>query len=128
MFRFAEPAAREGCGRERYNARGDNDPMAWHPVCKIADLNPDDVTPFDVNGTAVAVCLVEGQAHAFHDLCSHEAVALADGFLEGSEIECPLHGARFCVKTGKCLTPPATEDIAVYLTKVEDGTLFVNLG
>lgn len=106
--------------------------MAWHPVCKIADLNPEDVTPFDVAGTPVAVCIDAGHCHAFADLCSHEAVALSGGFLEftgeGAQIECPLHGARFCVKTGRALSAPASEPIAVYRTKVEEGVLYVQLG
>jgi len=102
--------------------------MTWHPVCKLADLDPEDVTPFEVAGTAIAVCLVEGAAQAFADRCTHEEVALSGGFLMGAEIECPLHGARFCVRTGRCLSPPATVDIAVYPTRVEDGVLYVQLG
>ncbi len=102
--------------------------MAWLEVCKVADLDPEDVTPFELGGAAIAVCVVEGQCHAFADQCSHEAVALSGGFLMGAEIECPLHGARFCVRTGRCLGPPASVDIPVYPTRVDGGVLYVRVG
>ncbi len=101
--------------------------MAWHRVCEVAGLDPEDVTPFEVAGKAIAVCMVDGAVHAFADRCTHEEVALSGGFLMGAEIECPLHGARFCVRTGRCLSPPASVDVAVYPAKIEDGALFVEL-
>ena len=59
--------------------------------------------------------------------CSHEYAPLSGGLLEGCEIECPLHGARFDVRTGKPLTPPANRSIRRFDTKVEDGKVWVKV-
>jgi 3-phenylpropionate/trans-cinnamate dioxygenase ferredoxin subunit len=101
--------------------------MDWLEVCPVADLDPEDVKPFVVGGVPIAVCIVEGECFAFADQCTHEAVSLSSGFLMGPEIECPLHGARFDVRNGRCLTPPATDDIAVFPVKVEQGILRVRV-
>ncbi|MXY28431.1 Rieske 2Fe-2S domain-containing protein, partial [Candidatus Poribacteria bacterium] len=52
---------------------------------------------------------------------------LAEGWFSGDEIECPRHGARFCVKTGKALCMPAVEDIECYTVKVEDDDILISL-
>lgn len=101
--------------------------MSWKELCRVSDIPADDVLPRAVDGIPIAVCRVGGDYFAFADRCSHENVALSDGFLEGTEIECPLHGSRFDVRNGRCLTPPATGDLSTYPTKVQDGTLYVLL-
>jgi 3-phenylpropionate/trans-cinnamate dioxygenase ferredoxin subunit len=50
---------------------------------------------------------------------------LAGGDIEGTEIICPRHGARFCLRTGEALTPPAYEAIRTFETKIEAGHLWV---
>jgi 3-phenylpropionate/trans-cinnamate dioxygenase ferredoxin component len=62
---------------------------------------------------------------AIDDICTHDGAALTGGEIEGDEIICPRHGARFCLRTGEALTPPAYEPIRVYETKIEDGHLWV---
>jgi nitrite reductase/ring-hydroxylating ferredoxin subunit len=52
---------------------------------------------------------------------------LSDGFIEGNEIECPLHAARFEISTGQCLAPPADRDLVTYAVKVEGDEVFVGL-
>ena len=54
----------------------------------------------DVDGTDVAVFKIDGQFYAIEDVCTHDGAEIASGILEGDEIICPRHGARFCVKTG----------------------------
>jgi 3-phenylpropionate/trans-cinnamate dioxygenase ferredoxin component len=62
---------------------------------------------------------------AIEDICTHDGAPLTGGDIEGAEIICPRHGARFCLRTGEALTPPAYEPVRVFETKIEDGHLWV---
>jgi 3-phenylpropionate/trans-cinnamate dioxygenase ferredoxin subunit len=67
-----------------------------------------------------------GEAYfAIEDVCTHDGAPLTGGEIEGEQIICPRHGARFCLRTGEALTPPAYEPVRVYATKIEDGHLWV---
>jgi 3-phenylpropionate/trans-cinnamate dioxygenase ferredoxin subunit len=79
----------------------------------------------DVDGTDVAVFKIEGQFYAIEDVCTHDGAEIASGKLEGCEIICPRHGARFCVKTGEVKAPPAYEDIETFPLRIENGTVQV---
>jgi 3-phenylpropionate/trans-cinnamate dioxygenase ferredoxin component len=101
--------------------------MLWRKICEIADIERGQMKPVEIEGQLVTVCLVDGQYFAFQTFCTHEKVSLADGYLEGCEVECPLHGSRFDVRTGECLSPPATDDIATFSTKVENGIVYIQI-
>ncbi len=75
----------------------------------------------DVDGTEVAVFKIEDQFYAIEDVCSHDGTEIASGELDGDEIICPRHGARFCVKTGAVKSAPAYEDIHSYPVRIVDG-------
>ncbi|QUS41953.1 non-heme iron oxygenase ferredoxin subunit [Tardiphaga alba] len=97
---------------------------------KAADL--DDVVdgePFacEIAGTKLALYSLDGCIFATSNICSHAYALLSDGLIEGDAIECPLHNARFDIRTGKALTSPAEKDIATYLTKVEGNAVFVRI-
>ena len=62
---------------------------------------------------------------AIEDVCTHDGAELTGGTIEGAEIICPRHGARFCLRTGEALTPPAYEPVRVFETKIEGGRLWV---
>lgn len=79
----------------------------------------------DVDGSDVAVFKLEGQLYAIEDVCSHDGAEIASGELDGDEIVCPRHGARFCVKTGQVKCAPAYEDIASFPVRVVDGRIQV---
>lgn len=79
----------------------------------------------DIDGTAVAVFKIDGVCYALEDVCTHDGGEIASGVLEGDEIICPRHGARFCVKTGAVKSPPAYEDIACFPVRVENGVVQV---
>ncbi len=68
-----------------------------------------------------------GSFHATDNVCSHEYALLTDGWLENGCIECPLHAAQFDIRTGKALSAPADEDIAVYPLKEEGEDLLIQL-
>jgi len=81
----------------------------------------------EIDGLALAVFNIAGAYYAIADVCSHDDGPVAEGELEGYEIECPRHGARFDVRSGKVLSFPAIVDIPAYPVKVEDDEVLVGL-
>jgi 3-phenylpropionate/trans-cinnamate dioxygenase ferredoxin subunit len=71
----------------------------------------------DVDGTPVCVVKIADEVFAVADTCTHSEASLAEGEVSGSKIECWLHGAEFDLKTGKALTPPATEALKTFNVK-----------
>ncbi len=59
------------------------------------------------------------------DTCTHQDASLADGWLEGCEVECPLHGSRFDLRTGKVDAPPAKLPVRTHHVVVQNGTVYV---
>lgn len=96
-------------------------------VAKAESLGPGRMAAFDVEGTPVAVANVDGTFHAFEDTCTHEDCSLAEGDLEGMAVVCPCHAAKFDVRTGAVLAPPATVPVNVYPVRVEGGDLQVEI-
>jgi len=98
----------------------------WLPAGKASDLPPGRVRlvtgPDDQR---LAVCNVDGAYYAIEDVCTHDGGSLDQGELEGDEIECPRHGARFDVRTGAARCPPAYEPTAKFPLKVESGSIYV---
>ncbi|MGR9053372.1 MAG: non-heme iron oxygenase ferredoxin subunit [Gammaproteobacteria bacterium] len=79
----------------------------------------------DVDGTDVAVFKLAGEFFAIEDVCTHDGAEIASGPLEGDEIVCPRHGARFCIKTGAVKAPPAYEAVACFPIRIESGKVQV---
>jgi 3-phenylpropionate/trans-cinnamate dioxygenase ferredoxin component len=79
----------------------------------------------EVDGRAIAVFNVDGTFFAIDDVCTHDGGPLAEGELTGCEIECPRHGARFDVRTGRPLSMPAIEPVAVHAIDVRGDEVFV---
>jgi len=95
-------------------------------VCRVDELPERGAAAADINGTVMAIIRTEsGEIHAVDDTCSHANVSLSEGELEGTTLECWLHGSRFDVRTGEPSGPPATAPIDVYPVKVEDGDVYV---
>ena len=97
----------------------------WIKVAAAADV-PEDGTLL-VNLGAEPVCLynLAGKIFATHDTCTHGQASLADGFIEGEEIECPLHQGKFHIPSGKAVSAPCTEDIRRYAVKIENGAVLL---
>jgi len=74
--------------------------------------------------TAIAVYNIDGDLYAIEDVCSHDGGELAGGDVHGFEVECPRHGARFDVRTGAVLCPPAYEPIASFPVHEVDGQIW----
>jgi naphthalene 1,2-dioxygenase system ferredoxin subunit len=70
---------------------------------------------------------VDDAVYATDNICTHGHARLCDGFLDGHEIECPLHQGKFDVRTGKAMCEPLTTDIRTFPVKVEGGDVYVKL-
>ena len=90
----------------------------WETVGKASEIPPERVRVFSIGDHDVAVCNVNGQFYAIDDLCTHDGGALDQGELEGEEIECPRHGARFDVRTGAAIQLPAFEPVETHEVRV----------
>ena len=95
----------------------------WIDVCAASALADNENVIVDVDGTEVAIFKIDGQFFAIEDVCTHDGAEIASGELEGDEIICPRHGARFCVKTGAVKCAPAYEDVDTFPVRVEGGQL-----
>jgi naphthalene 1,2-dioxygenase system ferredoxin subunit len=101
--------------------------MTWHRVAAAADAGEGEAVAAEVGEHRIALCRVGGTIYAFENVCPHAFALLSDGFVEGGEIECPLHAARFDIATGECLAPPADRDLVIYPVKVEGDEVFVEI-
>ena len=97
----------------------------WVRVCTTAELLPGEYRVVDVDGVTAAVFNLDGALHAIEDVCTHDGGELTGGTIDGCEIICPRHGARFSIKTGEVRAPPAWEPVATFPVKVQDGKIFV---
>lgn len=85
-----------------------------------------EMTSVDVEGEAILLCRIDGRYHALRDLCTHAEQPLSEGRLRGPTVYCPLHGARFDVRTGEVLSPPATEAVKSYVVEEDDEGLLIS--
>ena len=79
----------------------------------------------DIEGVDVAIFKIAGQFYAIEDACTHDGAEIASGNIEGDEIICPRHGARFCIKTGVVKSAPAYEDIECFPIQIKNGRIQV---
>jgi 3-phenylpropionate/trans-cinnamate dioxygenase ferredoxin subunit len=97
-------------------------------VCAVEDIKPGTAIGTEVDGTPLALVRTDdGDVHAVYDECTHAAVPLSEGEIEGCTLECWLHGSRFDLRTGAPTGLPATEPVPVYPVEVRDGFVFVSL-
>jgi len=97
----------------------------WIDVVAASALADGEHVVVDVDGDDVAVFNIGGEFYAIADVCTHDGAEIASGELDGDEIVCPRHGARFCVKTGQVKCAPAYEDVATFPVRIEGGRLQV---
>ena len=88
--------------------------MAYIKVGERADVPPGTAQVYEVQGRPIAVCNVDGELYAIDDVCTHDGGSLDQGNLEGYEIECPRHGARFDVRSGEVTEEPAVIPIDTF--------------
>ena len=101
--------------------------MTASKVCSVSDLTPNAALKVVVDGTAIAVVLdSSGTVHAIGDTCTHGDISLSEGFVEDNTLEGWAHGSKFSLSTGKPLTLPAYEPVAVYNVVISDGDIFID--
>lgn len=99
----------------------------WIDAAAEGEVPPDDVIGVAVAGRDIALYGAQGQVFATDNLCTHGHARLCDGFLEGHEIECPLHQGRFDVRSGQPTCAPITEAVRCYPVKIEAGRVWLAL-
>jgi 3-phenylpropionate/trans-cinnamate dioxygenase ferredoxin component len=101
--------------------------MSFTRACAVTDVPDGEVIAVRVEDEDIAIVNTGGDFYAIRDECSHAAIALSEGDVEGCEIECWLHGSRFDVRTGKPLGPPASEPVPVYPVQVDGDHVLVDV-
>ena len=103
----------------------------WFNVAPTEELQPGQAKLVDADDVYIAVYNIDGEYFALEDTCTHDNVPILgcglslEETLDRDQIICPRHGARFEIKTGKALTPPAFEDVTMFPVRVEQGMVQV---
>ncbi|WP_151640398.1 non-heme iron oxygenase ferredoxin subunit [Corynebacterium sp. 11A] len=102
-------------------------------VAVMDDIEPEEaiVVDTDVTGFSEPIAVFrteDDEFYALNDTCSHEDASLADGWIEGCEVECPIHTAKFCLKTGAVQCMPATEDVASHKLELRGEEIWIYPG
>jgi 3-phenylpropionate/trans-cinnamate dioxygenase ferredoxin subunit len=97
----------------------------WIDVAGVDELAPGTFRVVEVEGALIAVFSLGGGYYAMEDVCTHDGGTLTGGDIEGEEIVCPRHGARFSIKTGEVLAPPAYEPVSTFPVRVHEGRVQV---
>ena len=98
----------------------------WIEAAKVGDISNYDAIKFNHDGKCIAIFHVDGEYFATSGICTHEHAFLSEGYIDHDTIECPLHQGIFNIRTGKAMSPPVTQDLETYETKMEDGIVYVN--
>jgi naphthalene 1,2-dioxygenase system ferredoxin subunit len=101
---------------------------AWTPVATLDDFAASDAIAVVAAGKEIAIYLVDGAVFATGNRCTHGDARLCDGWVEGHEIECPLHQGRFDVRSGAATAAPAEVALATWPARIVDGRVELQLG
>jgi 3-phenylpropionate/trans-cinnamate dioxygenase ferredoxin component len=97
-------------------------------VCRLTDIDPGEALRVDDVEPPIAVFhLEDGNVYAIDDTCTHQDASLADGWLDGCEVECPLHASKFDLRTGEVDAPPAKLGVRAHQAEIRDGDVWVTL-
>jgi 3-phenylpropionate/trans-cinnamate dioxygenase ferredoxin subunit len=99
----------------------------WIDVCSEDALPPGERKIVSTDIAEIAVFNLDGEYYAIEDICTHDGGELASGRCEGDQIICPRHGARFCIRDGRALTPPAYEDIETFPVRIHEGSIQIEV-
>ena len=101
-------------------------PQDFVKVANTDELSPGQMKLVELeNDERILLANVNGEYHAVSEVCTHAYFSLSEGVLTGKEVECPLHGSVFDVKTGEALGPPAGEPLTVYPVRIEGGDILI---
>ena len=94
-------------------------------VAELGELSPGKMKYVEVGSDQVLLANVDGTIYACDNVCTHAFAPLAEGDLNGEEVECPLHGSVFNVTTGEVIDPPADESLRVFQVRIEGDDILV---
>jgi len=101
--------------------------LQFYKITSISEFPDGERLFLQINGQPIVIFSLNGEYFATSDECSHDGGPVGDGQIEGFEIICPRHGARFDIRTGKVTRLPAVEPISSYPVRVVDGQLEVGI-
>jgi 3-phenylpropionate/trans-cinnamate dioxygenase ferredoxin subunit len=104
-----------------------DDHFQFLPICSVDDLPSGERLFIEVGKNAIVMFNIDGEVYAIADVCSHETCQLGDGELDGYEIVCPCHGARFDVRNGMVLSLPAIKDVESYPVRINKSTIEIGI-
>ncbi len=97
-------------------------------ICAVEDVPADHPLLVEIDGLpSLAVYQLSDGVYVTDAICTHGEAPLTDGWLENDEIECPFHGGRFCVRTGKPTAFPVTVPLRTYPARVESGSIVIEI-
>ena len=105
----------------------DSAPVGRVRVCPLSELAPGEARRLELNPPVAVFHTDDGGIYAIDDTCTHQDASLADGWLEGCEVECPLHASRFDLRTGRVDAPPAKKPVRTHEVTVEGGEVYITL-
>lgn len=100
---------------------------SWRPAARMSDVKEDEGFPVKIDDVDVVLFRLDGAIHALNDICPHALAHLSEGFVEGDEVECPLHEAIFHIPTGERRSGPDCDNVRTYEVKTEGDEIFVKL-
>ena len=103
------------------------DKLQWIDATAVDDVPEDDVIGVLVGDRDIALYNAGGEIFATDNICTHGHARLCDGFLDGHDIECPLHQGKFDVRNGKATCEPATEALRTYPVRIEGQRVFLQI-
>jgi len=100
----------------------------WVEVARVGDVAPGELKAVEYDGGMIVLFNLDGSYHALDDVCTHDGGPLSDGVIQGEEVVCPRHGARFAIRTGAVTAPPALEPVRRLAVRVEGERILVRDG
>ncbi|WBM37488.1 non-heme iron oxygenase ferredoxin subunit [Alcaligenes faecalis] len=102
--------------------------MNWIKISETDAIDNEESLAIEWEGKKLALHKLDDEFHLTDNVCTHQYALLSDGYLEDGCVECPLHQAKFCLRTGKAMNAPATVDIKVYPLRIEGNDILADLG
>lgn len=101
--------------------------VTYIKVAAVQEIPENERLFIEINDLPIVIFSLNGEYFATGDICSHDRGPIGEGQIEGYEVICPRHGARFDIRTGKVTRFPAASDIPSYPIKIEDGYLYLGI-
>ena len=96
-------------------------------LAHVTEIEPGSMKAIEVQYEKILLCNIEGEFFAVADECTHDSAPISDGRLDGDQIICPRHGARFCIRDGAVKAPPAVAALETYELKIDNEEIFIKL-